>query len=108
MRSWSLSGLTLDLDGGKEQRTWLVRYMQETFNTWNFYAFKYFLCDTLNLVNVLSQLLLLNSFLGNNFLIHGLELLHPPDFEVENRTDPMIRLFPRSVSTLIIIYTTYC
>ena len=43
----------------------LVKYIKETLHSHNFYAFKYFLCDILNFVNVIGQMYLINTFLGS-------------------------------------------
>ncbi len=48
-------GRTLSLDERKDQCEVLVKYVKETFHLWNFYAFKYFICDILNFVNVIAQ-----------------------------------------------------
>jgi hypothetical protein len=71
----------------------LAKYVEETFNTNNFYAFKFFVCDILNVVNVVGQMYLINAFLGGVFLTYGTDVLYWN--EVEDRTDPMIEVFPR-------------
>ncbi len=93
--SFSFSGRTLCLDERKEQCDTLVRYMKDTFHTHNFYAIKYFVCDILNFVNVIGQMYLINKFLGGVFLNYGSEVLKWSDADPEERTDPMIDVFPR-------------
>ncbi len=58
-----MSGCTLNIKEKAEQCEVLVKYMRETFHTHNFYAFKYFLCDILNLINVIMQVSQIISFL---------------------------------------------
>ena len=53
-----ISGRTLNPDERKDQCESLVKYVRETFHMHNFYAFKYFICDILNFVNVIGQLFL--------------------------------------------------
>ena len=90
-----LRGPTLSLDERKEQCETLVKYMKETFHMHNFYAIKYFVCDLLNLINTIGQIYLINRFLGGVFLSYGHEVLKWSLSETENRTDPMIDVFPR-------------
>jgi hypothetical protein len=90
-----LRGRTLCLEERKESCETLVRYMKDTFHMHNFYAIKYFLCDILNFVNVIGQMYLINKFLGGVFLNYGSEVLKWSESEPEDRTDPMIDVFPR-------------
>ena len=90
-----LRGTILSLDEHKEQCENLVNYMKETFHMHNFYAIKYFVCDLLNLINTIGQIYLINRFLGGVFLSYGHEVLKWSLSETENRTDPMIDVFPR-------------
>jgi hypothetical protein len=90
-----LRGRTLSLDERKEQCEILVKYIRETFHMHNFYAFKYFLCDVLNFVNVIGQMYLLNAFLGGVFMAYGTDVLYWSEVDSEARSDPMIRVFPR-------------
>ena len=69
--------------------------MQETFHLHNFYAFKYFLCDALNFFNVVGQIYFIDKFLGNVFLTYGTKVLYWSEVEPEERSDPMIEVFPR-------------
>ena len=74
----------------------LVKYIGETFHMHNFYAFKYFVCDLLNFVNVIGQMYMINAFLGGVFMAYGTDVLYWDETDPEARTDPMIRVFPRS------------
>jgi hypothetical protein len=90
-----LRGRTLNLEERKESCETLVKYMKDTFHMHNFYAIKYFVCDILNFVNVIGQMYLINRFLGGVFLNYGSEVLKWSEAEPEERTDPMIDVFPR-------------
>ncbi len=83
------------MDERKEQCEILVKYVRDTFHLHNFYAFKYFVCDILNFANVIGQMYLLNTFLGGVFLAYGTDVLYWSEADVDSRTDPMIRVFPR-------------
>lgn len=86
---------TLDVNERKEQCAVLVKYIRETFHMHNFYAFKYFVCDVLNFINVIGQMYMINAFLGGVFMAYGTDVLYWDETDPEARTDPMIRVFPR-------------
>jgi len=75
--------------------SFLVQYTIDTFHTHNMYLLKYFLCDALNLVNVIGQMFLINKFLGGVFMTYGTDVINWSEADVEGRTDPMIDVFPR-------------
>ena len=95
LMSNSVSGRTLNVDERKDGCERLVKYVRETFHMHNFYAFKYFICDILNFVNVVGQLFLLNTFFGGVFMAYGTDVLNWSEVDAETRTDPMVRVFPR-------------
>eukprot|EP00095_Tigriopus_kingsejongensis_P011022 maker-scaffold109_size355148-snap-gene-0.18 protein:Tk11022 transcript:maker-scaffold109_size355148-snap-gene-0.18-mRNA-1 annotation:"innexin inx3" len=90
-----LRGRTLSLDERKDQCTILVKFVTETFHMHNFYAFKYFICDILNFINVIVQMYMINAFLGGVFMAYGSDVLYWSESESETRNDPMIEVFPR-------------
>lgn len=90
-----LRGRTLCLEERTDQCELLVRYVKETLHMHNFYAFKYFICDTLNFINVIVQMYLINSFLGGVFMTYGTDVLRWSEADPEERTDPLQRVFPR-------------
>ena len=59
------------------------------------WALKFYFCEFLNLVNVIFQICLTNTFLGYTFSEYGLEVLSFTSEDPENRVDPMSRVFPR-------------
>jgi len=59
------------------------------------WAIKFFLCECLNLINVVGQIILTDNFLGGEFTTYGTQVLHFPYENPENRVDPMSRIFPR-------------
>ena len=90
-----LLGRTLLIEERADKCSEVVRYVTETFHTHNVYAIKYFVCDLLNFVNVIGQMYLINTFLGGVFLTYGTDVLKWSESEPEDRTDPMIDVFPR-------------
>lgn len=87
------------LVGAKEERehrqSRLVQYLIETMHLHNTYAFGYFLCEALNFVNVILNIFLTDKFLGGTFLSYGTDVISFSNQNQENRTDPMINVFPR-------------
>merc|ERR1719505_458027 len=59
------------------------------------YAFKYLFCDLLNVVNVIGQIYFINFFLGGVFMTYGTEVIDFMNMDDANRTDPMMKVFPR-------------
>lgn len=73
----------------------LVRYLYDSLNTHNSYSFGYFICEALNFINVVGNIFFVDKFLGGAFLTYGSEVLKFSDMDQENRSDPMIEIFPR-------------
>jgi len=90
-----LLGRTLDIKDRSDKCSELVRYVTETFHQHNAYALKYFVCDIMNFANVIGQMYLINFFLGGVFLTYGTDVLKWSEAEPEDRTDPMVDVFPR-------------
>lgn len=92
-------GMRGALVGAKEERTArqnrLVQYVTETMHMHNTYAFGYFFCETLNFANVVMNIFFVDLFLGGAFLTYGSEVINFSNMNQENRTDPMIAVFPR-------------
>jgi hypothetical protein len=59
------------------------------------YFFQYVACEVLNFVNVILQIYLIDVFLGGSFSSFGLDVMKHSEMNPEERTDPMIRVFPR-------------
>lgn len=80
---------------GAERVHELTRYFVKNLDTHDFYVVQYVLCESLNLVNVLSQIAFLDYFLDGEFRAYGVDVLMFSDVLPENRTDPMARVFPK-------------
>lgn len=59
------------------------------------WAIKFAVCEVLNFVNVIFQMILTNTFLGGEFTTYGTKVLEFPYENPEDRVDPMSRIFPR-------------
>uniref|UniRef100_T1GB50 Innexin n=1 Tax=Megaselia scalaris TaxID=36166 RepID=T1GB50_MEGSC len=66
-----------------------------SFKTHNGYSFGYFFCELLNFLNVILNMFMVDKFLGGTFLKYGTEVIKFSNMQQENRTDPMIEIFPR-------------
>ena len=79
----------------KDRRTLVVNYFTGHLRTHNSYVFKFVLCEVLNLVNVLMQIYLMDVFLGGQFTTYGTDVLAISEQPMENRIDPMAKVFPK-------------
>jgi len=86
---------TAPLDERLSRQSRLVRYIVDSRLTHNSYAFGYFLCEALNLINVIINIVFTDKFLGNAFWTYGTDVIKFSNMNQENRTDPMIAVFPR-------------
>ncbi|XP_066601012.1 innexin inx3 isoform X1 [Prorops nasuta] len=77
----------------KTQR--LVQYIVETLHLHNSYAAGYFFCEVLNFVNVVGNIFFVDTFLGGAFLTYGTDVVKFSNMNQEQRSDPMIEVFPR-------------
>ena len=60
-----------------------------------FYAMKFFLCEFLNLINIVGQIYFMDFFLGGEFTKYGTDVLAMTEKAPEEREDPMARVFPK-------------
>ncbi|XP_055305433.1 innexin inx3 [Sitodiplosis mosellana] len=73
----------------------LVNYILESLRTHNGYSFGYFFCEILNLANVIANIIFIDKFLGGTFLTYGTDVINFSNMNQENRSDPMLEVFPR-------------
>lgn len=69
----------------------LVGFVHQRLGSFNNYAFRFLLCEALNLLNVLAQIKLTDSFLQGEFLAYGWNMLFSGQFDVS----PTGRVFPK-------------
>ncbi|XP_067136972.1 innexin inx2-like [Centruroides vittatus] len=73
----------------------LASYFSDNWHRHNGYAFRFFICEFLNFVNVVGQIYLVDRFLGGEFTTYGPEVVKFAQMNQEDRFDPMIKVFPR-------------
>lgn len=73
----------------------LIDYIIASMRTHNSYSFGYFLCEILNFVNVIANIIFVDKFLGGTFLTYGTDVIRFSNMNQENRSDPMVEVFPR-------------
>lgn len=82
-------------DDKKTKEDTLVSYLVTNHGRHNSYAFRYFICEVINFVHVILQMMFVNYFLGGEFSRYGIDVLKLVDKDPEDREDPMARVFPK-------------
>ena len=116
-----MSALCMDLNLGiisdvekKLKKKLLIDYLYSNLKHHNFWAYRYFFCEFLALLNVTGiqstvcfdtdififagQMILLDRFFDGTFFTYGIEVMSFADRDQEDRIDPMIYVFPRFLS----------
>ncbi|XP_044726738.1 innexin inx3 [Chrysoperla carnea] len=92
-------GIRGTMIGGEQERAFraerLIQYIMDTLHLHNTYAFGYFFCEALNFINVVLNIIFVDKFLGGTFMSYGVDVLRFSNLNQENRTDPMVQVFPR-------------
>ncbi|XP_068628378.1 innexin shaking-B [Battus philenor] len=106
-KSWEggkIRALMMDLDVGvcteiekKTKKKLILDYLWENLRYHNWWAYRYYLCEGLALVNVIGQMFLMNRFFDGEFMTFGLKVIAYMESDQEDRVDPMIYIFPRMV-----------
>jgi hypothetical protein len=77
----------------KEQ---IVDYFLSQRGAWGAsYAYRFYFCELLNLVNVGGQMVVMDRFLGGTLSAFGFQLLSVTDDDPYRRTDPLAVIFPK-------------
>nr|NVI75124.1 innexin 2 [Cucujiformia] len=79
----------------QDRKRLLVDYFTTNLHMQNFYAFRFFICEVLNFVNVVGQIFFMDYFLDGEFSTYGSDVLSFTELEPEQREDPMARVFPK-------------
>ncbi|XP_043274665.1 innexin shaking-B isoform X4 [Venturia canescens] len=97
-----IHALMMDLDIGlcsevekKQKKKMLLDYLWENLSFHNWWAYRYYICEFLALINVVGQMFLMNRFFDGAFLTFGIDVLRFLESDQEDRVDPMIYVFPR-------------
>ena len=73
----------------------IKRYFKEDLRTHGGYAFNFFFCELLTLINVVGQIYFTDRFLGYQFTTYGTEVVKMTTMDPEVRADPMNTVFPK-------------
>jgi len=99
MLSQDMNEPITDKDVKNDRKEVLVEYFTNINRHNNdYYAYRFFMCEFLNLVNVIGQIYLMDVFLGGEFTMYGsnvASLLSMTELEQEQRDDPMSKVFPK-------------
>lgn len=90
-----LNSPIVDEDSKRERKSMLVNYFSVNLHNHNFYAFKFFLCEVLNFVNVVGQIYFTDRFLGYEFTTYGTRVLSMSEGDFGTRNDAMDTVFPK-------------
>jgi len=97
-----IGALKMDLDLGiiseaekRQKKKLLLDYLYANLKNHNFWAYRYFFCEFLALLNVLGQIFLMDRFFDGTFLTYGIEVISFAERDQEDRIDPMVYIFPR-------------
>ena len=77
---------------------------KRTRTTNNTYMIVYTICETLNLVNVISQIFFIDMFLGYEFTTYGTKVFEFLDKDSSERIDPMEKIFPKMSKCTLHLY----
>lgn len=84
--------------------TLLVQYLTTNFRNHTLYTMRYAACEVINFINVIGQIYFINNFLGGEFSLYGSKVLDFMQAEPEERTDPMVYVFPRVTKCIFYRY----
>ncbi|KAI5699570.1 hypothetical protein M8J75_005195 [Diaphorina citri] len=97
-----IHALMMDLDVGicseiekRQKKKLLLDYLWENLRYHNWWAYRYYLCEFLSLINVIGQMFLMNRFFDGAFFTFGIDVITFMENDQEDRIDPMIFIFPR-------------
>ena len=95
----------------KLKKKLLIDYLYSNLKHHNFWAYRYFFCEFLALLNITGkiikqfwfmkhltfagQMILLDRFFDGTFFTYGIEVMSFAERDQEDRIDPMIYVFPR-------------
>ncbi|XP_032666521.1 innexin inx2 [Odontomachus brunneus] len=82
-------------DCKSDRRKLLVDYITTNLHMQNFYAYRFFLCEVLNFINVFGQIYFMDFFLDGEFTTYGSDVVRFTEMEPEDRIDPMAKVFPK-------------
>ena len=93
LQDLDVNTLHIEPETTKDRRSTVVNYIIRNIRKHNFYVYKFIFCEFLNLVNIIGQMYLMDTFFGGQFSTYGSEVLSV--MVMENRVDPMAKVFPK-------------
>jgi len=84
-----------DVDTEKDRRSTIANYFTGHLNTHSSYIYKFIFCEFLNLVNIVGQVYFMDMFFGYQFTTYGTDVLRVSELPIEERVDPMSKVFPK-------------
>lgn len=78
-----------------KRKSAVIIYIKDNLKMQSFYAYRFFLCEFLNVIIAIGQFCVTNWFLGSNFLTYGMDVVLAMDSDHSHVGDPMNRLFPK-------------
>ena len=73
----------------------IAAYFRAHRGTHAYYAFSFFFCEFLNLVNIMAQIWFIDYFVDGEFTTLGFDVLMYLGMQHQDRPDPMNRVFPK-------------
>lgn len=96
IESLNAPAMMMDPDSAKDRIKNITGYFKKRIGTHIAYAYKFVFCEFLNLVNIIAQMYLMDSFLGGHFTTYGLQVITMSgEADLEGRFDPMTKVFPK-------------
>ncbi|XP_074600105.1 innexin inx2-like [Brevipalpus obovatus] len=90
-----LNNPVMKADDKESQIQLLSTYMNNNITYHNTYFYCFVFCEILNFINVITQMYLVDAFLGGAFSTYGLDVLSYSEMDIDQRIDPMVKVFPR-------------
>lgn len=79
-------------------------YLQDYYGSHGFWALKLVLSDFLNLVNIVFNLVIMQWYLGSNFLSYGVRIISHLAGETDEGVDPFDQIFPKMTKCTLEMY----
>ncbi|XP_064457178.1 innexin shaking-B-like [Ornithodoros turicata] len=90
-----LESAVIPEDERRTRRKLLIGYFMRHLHCHKMYLATFILSQGLNFINVVGQMLILNRLLNGHFTEYGFQVVRFLQRDWKNRTDPMVRIFPR-------------
>ena len=97
----------VDAETKEDRLKVLINYFSDNRNNHDFYTFRFFFCELLNLINVIGQIYFVDFFLGGEFSTYGSDVIAMSELPSKERIDPMARVFPKVIIKYYYILYTY-